>query len=186
VIRRFPMLLLCLALAVASARADDLDRPDSDLPIALAAWQPVESDSLHFRVLLPPEHERVESIRNTWVGKVRELRLDAEVEGGEFSVQVRELPRAARWLVTRNFILDSAKDGFLEDGRRKQLVYEEITRNGYPGRHLRFEDPEREGWIEDAEIIIADDLLYFLVAARERASESSLPIRAFFDSFQIR
>ena len=58
--------------------------------------------------------------------------------------------------------------------------------DGYSGRLLRYEDPEREGWVEDALILIGrDDLLYFLVAARHSTAEPGLPVEAFFESFHL-
>lgn len=183
----FRGLVVGLALGLAlGARADAGSPPADEPPMGLASWQIVESDSPSFRVLLPPNPERVESIRRTWIGRVRELSLEAEVEGGAFTLQVRELPRAARWLVTQSFIFEQVKDAFLMGGKRKELADDEITRDGYPGRLIRYEDPEREGWVGDALIIIADDLLYFLVAARTRVAEPNLPIQAFFESFHVR
>ena len=176
---RHAVLLLSALLVAFSASADD----DG---IAPASWQIFESDALAFSVMLPPEPGRVATVRDTWVGKVEELTLESAAEGGEFVVQVRSLPRAARWLVTQNYILEQAIDGILQGGERTALSDEHVIRDGHPGRRIRYEDPERAGWVEDAMVFLVGDRLYFLFAARTHDAESGLPIDAFFESFHIR
>ena len=98
----------------------------------------------------------------------------------------RDLPQATRWLVTRSYIFSQAKDGFLRDGERPEILDEPIARGGHSGRRIRYEDPERRGdWVEDVLIFLNEDRLDFGVAARTRAAEADLPIEAFFASFEL-
>jgi hypothetical protein len=156
-------------------------------PSISPSWKLFESQDLGFRILLPSEPVRTESVRDTFVGKVKEFRLLAELPGAEFVVQVRELPRATRWFVTDNYILSKVKDGFLAGGERPAISDDAITRDGNPGRYLRYEDPKRgEGdWVEDALIFLVENHLYFVVVARNGSAEAALPIEKFFRSFEF-
>ena len=160
----------------------------ADIPVSVPpSWELFESEGLRFRIWLPPEPVRTEDVRSTFVGDVSEFQLLAKLPGAEFVVQVRELPRATRWFVTDNYILSQVKDGFLEDGERPELSDEPITLAGYSGRYLRYEDPKRgDGdWVEDAQIFLVKNHLYFVVVARNTSAEAGLPIEAFFRSFEL-
>lgn len=176
---RVARLAALLILLAGAAPADEIG------PALPTSWGLHEAVDLRFRVMLPPNPVRTEKVRETWVGKVSELMLDAAVPGAEFSVHVRNLPRAARWLVTTSYIFSEVKDGLLKGGTRPELSDVPITRDGFPGRHIRFEDPERGDWVEDVLVLLAKDKLYFVVAAREREAGDGLPVAAFFDSFSL-
>ena len=162
--------------------------PADELPPSVpASWELFEAREFRFRIWLPPEPSRTETSRITWAGRVKELELRSGLAGAEFVVQVRELPRATRWLVTQSYIFSQVKEGFLKDGQRPEISDLPITRGGYPGRHIRYRVPEREGgdWIEDALIVLAENRLYFIVVARGGTAEAGLPMEAFFRSFEL-
>jgi len=156
-------------------------------PRVPSSWKVFESSALRFRIALPSEPTQSEAVRSTLVGKVKEFRLMAEMPGAEFVVQVRELPRAARWFASESFILSEVKDGFLKGGDRPELSDEPITQNGHTGRHLRYQDPQRgDGdWVEDALIFLVKNHLYFVVVARNGSAGPELPIQTFFRSFEL-
>lgn len=174
------MWLVAMLVALASYGADSA-------PSIPPSWELFESHALGFRIRLPSEPIRTESVRNTFAGKVKEFHLLAKSPGAEFVVQVRELPRATRWFVTDNYILSEVKDGFLAGGERPEISDEPITRDGYSGRYLRYEDPTRgDGdWVEDALIFLVENRLYFVVVARNGSAEAELPIETFFGSFEF-
>ena len=184
---RLPVATLTLLLVFAlPLRADHLEESAPvGSPAAPPSWQLVVESPFDFQVLMPPGLERVESTRQTWVGKVEELSLESVVEGGKFFVQVRQLPGAARWLVTKSFIFGEVTDALLHDGKRQVLSDEAITMGSYPGRHLRYLDHEREDWVEDAWIYLSRNRIYLVVASRARGADAGLPIGAFFESFRI-
>jgi len=185
----FVAALLSLFATLSAVAQADRPLPSTSVPAGPVpeSWKLVEADDQRFRILLPAEPLRTENVRSTWVGSVSELRLQGELAGAEFIVEVRDLPPGTRFVVTRNYIFSQVKEGFLKDGERPEIFDKEITLGGYPGRHIRYEDPAREGgdWVEDALILLARHRLYFVVVARQRAREAALPIQAFFRSFEL-
>ena len=177
---------LAVMLGASASLAADIV-PSGAPPSIPPSWELFESEVLRFRIRLPPEPVRTDDVRSTIVGKVKEFQLQADLPGAEFVVQVRELPRATRWFATESFILSQVKDGFLKGGERPELSDDPITRDGYPGRYLRYKDPKRgDGdWVEDALIFLVKNRLYFVVVARNGSAEAGLPIEAFFRSFEL-
>lgn len=173
-------LATCAAIVFARVPSAD-DSP----PGTLGSWTLLRSEAGRFQARLPAEPIRSEEVRKTWLGRMRELRFHSELPGAEFAVEVHDLPRGARWIVGDEYIFEQAKDGLLRGGARPELGDEKISRSGHEGRRIRYELPERDGWVEEVLIFLGHRRLYLVRAGRARAAEADLPIEAFFQSFEF-
>ncbi len=157
----------------------------ADTVPGFANWPRMNFDGWRCSVRLPANARRVNRVRETWVGEVDELMLDASVDEGHVAMQVRELPPGTRWLVTRNYILQRVEQGILADGNRRKLSSRDVTRNGHRGRRIRYEDLAKEDWIEEAVFILVENRLYFLFASHEDRDRPGVPIDDFFESLDL-
>jgi hypothetical protein len=81
-------------------------------------------------------------------------------------------------------ILDSARDGAVENVRGKLVSEERIALNGHPGRNLKVTILSGRGTV-DARIFLVGNRLYTAIASSETERASASDVRRFLDSFQI-
>jgi hypothetical protein len=116
----------------------------------------------------------------TVVGKVHTQRYQVRHLDAEFTVEINDLPGVAA------FLLSDAADGLLDDIEARELASSPVTRQGYPGRRVRYEILGGRHWVEEALLLLADTRLYIVMAGHRRATGEAPPTARFFESFEIR
>jgi hypothetical protein len=178
------------AVVVAALLLGSPSRAESPPPTARggahADWRLYESQRGRFRIFFPGEPLVTHAAHRTVVGKVHTQRYQVRHLDAEFTVEINDLPGVAAFLLSDAAILDRAADGLLDDIEARELASSPVTRQGYPGRRVRYEILGGRHWVEEALLLLADTRLYIVMAGHRRETGEVPPTARFFESFEIR
>jgi hypothetical protein len=148
-------------------------------------WAAYRSQAGRFSVRLPEPPSEQTSARFTLGGRVHSAVYRVHLARAELRVEHHDMPRAALWLFSPDWMLDRALDDFLADEEGSDILAEAATRQGYPARELSYrtvDDGEpREG---RALLVLVDRRLYVLASLRSPAISEAW-LEPFFRSFQV-
>ena len=105
-------------------------------------------------------------------------------EGAEFSIEIHDVPRISKLLLTSRYILDRSVAGMLEDIGAREIDSAEITFQGTPAREVAFEIPDR-ALTGRLLLILAERRLYLVTVQHPRSIAPPGSIAPFFESFSF-
>jgi len=105
-------------------------------------------------------------------------------EGVEFSVEIHDIPRFARLVLTSHFILEESEDGKLEDMKARKIASAPTTYQGEPAREVSFEaiDGSFAGRML---LVLAEGRLYLVGVVHPPSLDPRDSAARFFESFSF-
>ena len=143
------------------------------------------SDSGRFRIGFPgmaPVSRNLSTAKFT--ATTNNILHEVTIGETEFAVEIHDIPRIAAMLLTEDFILESAKDGMLEDIEALELSSGEVSRQQHPARRARYEVPER-GLEGELLIVLVKRRLYFVSAHYPTQNKPPVTFSTFLDGFEF-
>ena len=151
-----------LALAIAAAALSPVDAAAGD-------FRPYRSETGRFSVEFPgglPSIRELSGSKFSITGN--DVRHTVFAEGAEFAVEIHDIPRVAKLLLTSHYILERTVKGMLEDIGARELDSAEVSFQGEPAREVAFEIPDRE--ITGRLLLILAGRRLYLVSVRHPQS----------------
>jgi hypothetical protein len=109
----------------------------------------------------------------------------AEVSDGvEYSVEIHDVPRFAKIMLTDHYILDRSVKGKLEDIGARSLDVVETSIQGEPAREVEFEALDRK-FTGRMSLVLADRRLYLVGVLHPPSLDSQDAGARFFESFSF-
>ena len=148
---------------------------------------PFVAEDESFSLVLP--NELIAHQRKTWFPIARFVTkiYTAQFDNEEFGINYTSLPRVIGWLSPKRTILNSARDGLLEDSNASLVAFRSFETREGPARSMVFAIPAQDGrpaLTGQARMLIAKRRLYILWTETTPAiSEDEL--QQFFASFRI-
>jgi len=105
-------------------------------------------------------------------------------DGVEFSVEIHDIPRLARLVLTSRYILEHSVSGKLEDVHARELDSAETTFQGQPAREIVFEAMDRS-FTGRMLVVLAEDRLYLVGALHPPSLDPQDSIARFLGSFSF-
>lgn len=105
-------------------------------------------------------------------------------DGVEFSVEIHDIPRFAKVLLTDHYILDQSVSGKLEDVGAREVTAAETTFQGEPARDVVFEAPDR-AFVGRMFLILAGHRLYLVGVLHSPSLDPQVASARFFESFSF-
>ncbi len=99
-------------------------------------------------------------------------------------VEIHDIPRVAKLLLTSHYILERTAKGMLEDIGARELDSAEISLQGEPAREVVFEIPDRE-FTGRLLLILAGRRLYLVSVRHPQSIDPPGSIAPFFESFSF-
>ncbi len=136
-----------------------------------ADWREYTNEEGKFSVLLPGEPKEETSSIETDTGTIQIHLFGVPIGDTDYIVAYTDYPAELINTKGAQGILDSARDGAVENTKGKLLSDETIDLNGNPGKLLVVESPDGKG-IAQAKIFLVGTRLYqvFVAAAKEKAN----------------
>jgi hypothetical protein len=106
------------------------------------------------------------------------------VDGVEFSVEIHDIPRFAKMVLTDHYILDQSVSGKLEDIGAREVDAAETTFQGEPARDVAFEAPDR-AFVGRMFLILAGHRLYLAGVLHPPSLDPRAASARFFASFSF-
>ena len=133
--------------------------------------------------------EPVAHQRRTWFPIARFVTkiYTAQFDDEEFGINYTSLPRVIGWLSPKRTILNSARDGLLEDSNASLVAFQSFKTREGPARSMIFAIPAQDGrpaLMGHARMLVANRRLYILWT-ETTPSVSEEELQQFFGSFQI-
>lgn len=130
-------------------------------------WIPVRSEEGRFRAEFPHEPEVTTSSRMSWLGRVTIGFAELTLDDATFGVTFHDLPTLAK-LLDAQWILERVERELIESLDASLEHGEETTYQDYPARLVRYAFPSREGWREEALLVLVGRRLYIVSASGHR------------------
>ncbi len=105
-------------------------------------------------------------------------------EGAEFAVEIHDIPRVAKFLLTGRYILERSVQGLLEDMGAREVTSAEISVEGQPAREVAFEIPDH-AFTGRVLLVLAGRRLYLVSVQHPRSIDPPGSIAPFFESFSF-
>ncbi len=105
-------------------------------------------------------------------------------EGAEFSIEIHDIPRISKLLLTSRYILDRSVAGMLEDIGAREIDSAEVTFQGAPAREVAFEILDR-AFTGRSLLILAERRLYMVSVQHPRSIAPPGSVAPFFESFSF-
>ncbi|MCH2184827.1 hypothetical protein MK280_03040, partial [Myxococcota bacterium] len=157
----------------------------------------VQAEALRFSSFTPSDQaftielpaEPIYGERKTWfpISGFMTRIYTSQVGEEEFGVNETKLPRLVGWLSSDGMILNSARDGILEDSRATLIALERFKVRKRSAQAMVFKIPPQNGLPEligQARMLIAQNRLYILWTETTLAVNDD-ELHAFFASFRI-
>jgi hypothetical protein len=143
------------------------------------------SDSGRFRIEFPamaPESRNLSAAKFT--STTNNIVHEVRVGETSFAVELHDIPRVAAMLLTRDYILERAKEGMLADMGARELSSRKVSRQQHPARRVRYEVPE-QGLEGELLIVLVRRRLYLVSAQYPTQSKPPVMFSTFVDSFEF-
>jgi hypothetical protein len=105
-------------------------------------------------------------------------------EGAEFAVEIHDIPRVAKFLLTSHYVLERSVKGMFEDMGAREVESAEISIQGQPAREVVFEIPDR-AFTGRLLLVLAGRRLYMVTVQHPRSVDPPDAIAPFFESFSF-
>lgn len=158
-------------------------------PVLSSADEPrphhYRSDFGRFSVEFPggsPVVRELEGTQFTMTGN--DVNYAAMLAGVEYSVEIHDVPRFAKLMLTDHYILDQSVTGKLDDIGARRLDVVETSIQGKPAREVVFEALDRT-FTGRMSLVLADRRLYLVGVLRPASLDSQDAGARFFESFSF-
>jgi hypothetical protein len=167
-----------LALAIAAAALSPLDAAAGD-------FRPYRSESGRFSVDFPGGHPSIRELTGSKFSITdNDVRHTVFAEGAEFAVEIHDIPRVAKLLLTNHYILERSVKGMLEDIGARELNSTEFSLQGEPAREVSFENPDRE-FTGRLLLVLAGRRLYLVTVRHPQSIDPPDSIAPFLERFSF-
>ncbi len=156
-------------------------------PMRATAGEPFayRSEVGRFSVDLPAESPSVRELSASKFSITDNNVLHTVVaEGAEFAIEIHDIPRIAKLLMTSRYILDRSVAGMLEDIGAREIDSAEVTFQGAPAREVAFEISDR-AFTGRSLLILAERRLYMVSVQHPQSVAPPGSIAPFFESFSF-
>ena len=156
-------------------------------PTRAAAGEPFayRSEAGRFSIDLPAEPPSVRELSGSRFSITDNNVLHTVfAEGAEFSIEIHDIPRIAKLLLSSRYILDRSVAGMLEDIGAREVDSAEASFQGKPAREVVFEIPER-AFTGRSLLVLAERRLYLVSVQHPRSIPPPGSIAPFFESFSF-
>ncbi len=113
-----------------------------------------------------------------------DVRHTVFAEGAEFAVEIHDIPRVAKLLLTSHYILELSVKGMLEDIGAREVDSAEVSLQGEPAREVAFEIPDRE-FTGRLLLVLAGRRLYIVSVRHPQSIDPPSSIAPFLDRFSF-
>jgi hypothetical protein len=172
------MLTVALVIAVSGSALVPMRATANDLVV----YQP---EAGRFRVDLPGEPPSVRDLTGSKFSVTsNDVQYIAFAGDTEFAVEIHDIPRVARFLLSSDYILERAVRGMLKDIGGREVDSVEVSLQGEPAREVRFEIPDRE-LTGRLLLVLAERRLYLVTVQYPQSIDPPSAIARFFESFSF-
>ncbi|MBW2494278.1 MAG: hypothetical protein JRE43_05970 [Deltaproteobacteria bacterium] len=143
------------------------------------------SDFARFSVAFPggsPVVRQLEGTKFTMTGN--DVNYAEILDGVEYSVEIHDVPRFAKIMLTDHYILDQSVKGKLEDIGARSLDVVETSIQDEPAREVVFEALDRK-FTGRMWLVLADRRLYLVGVLHPPSLDSQQVGARFFESFSF-
>lgn len=167
-----------LALAIAAAALSPVEAAAGD-------FRPYRSETGRFSVDFPGELPSIRELSGSKFSITdNDVRHTVFADGAEFAVEIHDIPRIAKLLLTSHYILDRTVKGMLEDIGARELDSAEVSLQGEPAREVAFEIPDRE-FTGRLLLILAGRRLYLVSVRHPQSIAPPGSIAPFLERFSF-
>jgi len=143
------------------------------------------SESGRFSVDLPAEPPSVRELTGSKFSITDNDVLHSVVaDGAEFAIEIHDIPRIAKLLMTSRYILDRSVAGMLEDIGAREVDSAEAFFQGEPAREVAYEIPDR-AFTGRLLLVLAERRLYLVSVQHPRTIDPPGSVAPFFESFSF-
>jgi hypothetical protein len=143
------------------------------------------SEAGRFSVDLPAEPPSVRELTGSKFSITDNNVLHTVVaDGAEFAIEIHDIPRIAKLLMTSRYILDRSVAGMLEDIGAREVDSAEASFQGEPAREVTYEIPDR-AFTGRLLLVLAERRLYLVSVQHSRSIAPPGSIAPFFESFSF-
>lgn len=143
------------------------------------------SEEGRFSVDLPAEPPSVRELSGSKLSMTDNDVLHSVVsDGAEFAVEIHDIPRVAKFLLTNRYILDRSVESMLEDIGAREVDSAEISFLGQPAREVEFENSDQE-FTGRLLLVLADRRLYMVTVQHPQSVDPPTSVAPFFESFSF-
>lgn len=136
-----------------------------------------------FTIMLPKDIKEEKQTVNTQLGPIEYLSYNAKAKYQEFVVAYSDYPDSLVAVSDPKTSLDGARDGAVRNIQGTLLSETIIDMNGYPGRELRIEGPQKIILI--SRIYLVEKRLYQIMAVSKPDHSFDKKINEVLNSFKI-
>jgi hypothetical protein len=143
------------------------------------------SEAGRFSVDLPAEPPSVRELTGSKFSITDNNVLHTVVaDGAEFAIEIHDIPRIAKLLMTSRYILDRSVAGMLEDIGAREVDSAEASFQGEPAREVAYEIPDR-AFTGRLLLVLAERRLYLVSVQHPRTIDPPGSVAPFFESFSF-
>jgi hypothetical protein len=156
-------------------------------PMRATADEPVtyRSEAGRFSVDFPAESPSVRELTGSKFSITDNNALHTVLaEEVEHSVEIHDIPRIAKLLLTSDYILDRSVEGMLEDMGAREVDSAEASFQGMPAREVVFENTDR-ALTGRLLAVLAERRLYLVTVQHPQSISPPGSIAPFFESFSF-
>ena len=113
-----------------------------------------------------------------------DVRHTVFAEGAEFAVEIHDIPRVAKLLLTSHYVLERSVKSMLEDIGAREVDSVGVSVQDQPAREVVFEIPDRE-FTGRLLSILAGRRLYLVSVRHPRSIDPPGAIEPFFERFSF-
>jgi hypothetical protein len=143
------------------------------------------SEDGRFSVDFPAESPSVRELSESKFSITdNDVRHTVFAEGAEFAVEIHDIPRISRLLLTSRYVLDRSVEGMLEDIGARKVDSAETSLQGQPAREVVFEATGRPS-IGRMLMVLAGRRLYLVSVRHPQSIDPPDTVAPFFESFSF-
>jgi hypothetical protein len=143
------------------------------------------SEAGRFSVDFPAKSPSVEEMSESKFSITdNDVRHTVFAEGAEFAVEIHDIPRISKLLLTSHYVLQRSVEGMLEDIGAREIGSVETSLQGQPARKVLFEATGRPS-IGRLLLVLAGRRLYMVSVRHPRSLDPPDARVTFFESFSF-
>ena len=146
---------------------------------------PYRSETGRFSVGFPAESPSIQTLNESKLSITdNDAYHSVNFEGAEFAVEIHDIPRIAKLVLTSHYILDRTVDGKLDDIGAREIDSAEMIFQGKPAREVAFEIPDQK-FVGKLLFVLAERRLYLVSVQHPQPLDPLDAIPGFFESFSF-
>jgi len=143
------------------------------------------SESGRFSVDFPAASPAVEEMSGSKFSITdNDVRHTVFADGAEFAVEIHDIPRISKLLLTSHYVLQRSVEGMLEDIGAREVESAETSLQGQPAREVVFETTARSS-IGRLLLVLAGRRLYLVSVRHPQSIDPPDSVAPFFESFSF-